>query len=121
MNGLQTLTQIFGTYDKQFQIPDYQRGYSWETRHRNDLWEDINNITDDKKHYMGMFTFCIKQQDNCMIYEVVDGQQRMTTLIILLNEILERLKPETLEDEPLTHEEYKRNYLYRKIGKFGID
>ena len=117
MNGLQTLTQIFGTYDKQFQIPDYQRGYSWETRHRNDLWEDINNITDDKKHYMGMFTFCIKQQDNCMIYEVVDGQQRMTTLIILLNEILERLKPETLEDEPLTHEEYKRNYLYRQIGK----
>ena len=117
MNGLQTLTQIFGTYDKLFQIPDYQRGYSWETRHRNDLWEDINNITDDKKHYTGMFTFCIKQQDNCKIYEVVDGQQRMTTLIILLNEILERLKPETLEYGPLTHEEYKRNYLYRKIGK----
>lgn len=116
MERLKTLADIFGSYNKQFLIPDYQRGYSWETRHRNDLWEDINNITDNKRHYTGMFTFCITQQNNCKIYEVVDGQQRMTTLIILLNEILARIEPKTLDDDTVPHDDYIKNYLYRTNG-----
>ena len=117
MEGLKTLSDIIVGPNKRFLIPDYQRGYSWETRHRNDLWEDINNVTGDKRHYTGMFTFCIKQEGTDKIYQIVDGQQRMTTLIILLNEILARIQ--TL-DGYISRQYYIDEYLYRTNGQLQM-
>ena len=67
----------------------------------NDLWEDINGIQGDKKHYTGMLSVeCIDANDpkwekdlwlinqGKKLFYVIDGQQRLTTLIILLNELL---------------------------------
>ena len=105
---LKSLSDIFK--DKvQFIIPDYQRGYSWETRQRTELWEDIANITNDRDHYTGMFTFC-PNPDNENTYYIVDGQQRMTTLIILINEILKRIEYNV--DDYTTVEDCRRKYLY---------
>ena len=117
MEGLKTLSDIIVGPNKRFLIPDYQRGYSWETCHRNDLWEDINNVTGDKRHYTGMFTFCIKQEGTDKIYQIVDGQQRMTTLIILLNEILARIQ--TL-DGYISRQYYIDEYLYRTNGQLQM-
>jgi uncharacterized protein with ParB-like and HNH nuclease domain len=105
---LKSLSDIFKE-KVQFIIPDYQRGYSWETRQRTELWEDIANITDDRDHYTGMFTFC-PNQDNENTYYIVDGQQRMTTLIILINEILKRIEYNV--DDYTTVEDCRRKYLY---------
>ncbi|AMP98902.1 hypothetical protein AY601_1996 [Pedobacter cryoconitis] len=70
-----------------FIIPDYQRGYSWETEHLEDLTKDILNITKiDGKHYTGTIVAAINESTS-NTYELVDGQQRLTTLIIFLNEI----------------------------------
>ena len=78
---LKSLSHIFRDNIK-YIIPDYQRGYSWGTDQLKDLWEDLENLADGRFHYTGMFTFCkIEQSDNW--YHLVDGQQRMTTLIIL--------------------------------------
>lgn len=110
-NQLKPLLDIFrGSIE--FVIPDYQRGYSWETTHRNDLWEDITNITGSRRHYTGMFTFCIDKQ-NPNIYYVVDGQQRMTTLIILLNEILTRILDYVDEYGTSVHSKIQQ-FLYLK-------
>jgi len=94
MQHLQSVQQIF--QDKLFFIPDYQRGYSWEQKQWQDLLEDIELIEEDQEHYTGTLVIHPRQQNTIIqdddgndyhMYDVVDGQQRLTTLTILLNEI----------------------------------
>lgn len=100
---LLSLSEIFN--NKIFRIPDFQRGYSWEERQLDDFWEDIQNLSPNKIHYIGLLTVEpinaneVSNIENgkmiygfskrgCPPYYVIDGQQRLTTLIILLHEIL---------------------------------
>jgi len=83
-----------------FKIPDYQRAYSWETRQRSDLFEDIgklSNASKDRHHFMASIVCHESGQDEIVgaeefkIIDVVDGQQRLTSLIILLKAIEKEL------------------------------
>src|SRR5262249_37724998 len=79
--------------DRVFRIPHYQRFYSWTTRQRDDLWGDIEKLAareDDQHHFMATLV-CHRTKETKSIgaskygiYDIVDGQQRMTTLILLL-------------------------------------
>lgn len=73
--------------DKFFVIPDYQRSYSWETHQIDDMRKDINHISDKKyRHYFG--TIVLTETDsNNRIYDIIDGQQRITSLVLLLKVI----------------------------------
>ncbi|QPQ51902.1 DUF262 domain-containing protein [Chryseobacterium indologenes] len=82
-----------------FRIPDYQRGYSWNDKQLSELWDDIDEIQEErgelKKHYTGTI-FLEKTKANDAekwisddIFYVVDGQQRLTTLSILLFVLIE--------------------------------
>jgi uncharacterized protein with ParB-like and HNH nuclease domain len=84
---------------KIFRIPDFQRGYAWEEKQLQELWDDIEEISDEngefKKHYTGtIYLEEITAPENekwlsaVKFYAVVDGQQRLTTLSILLFELL---------------------------------
>lgn len=87
---------------KFFIIPDYQRGYAWGEKQLVELWDDINDLEKQpsggyKPHYMGAIIYNKSQQKhlpswilNSAIYEIVDGQQRLTTIIILLFELLKK-------------------------------
>lgn len=77
-----------------FRIPDYQRTYSWETNQRKDLFADIEKLAqlqgNDRRHFMSTVV-CLQSPnkeeagaDELEVFYVVDGQQRLTTLIILL-------------------------------------
>ena len=69
-----------------FEVPDYQRGYSWEQPQWEDLIHDIEHVCDkDYMHYTG--TIVLTKNDNSDRYDIVDGQQRLTTLVILLSEL----------------------------------
>ncbi|MCK4642301.1 DUF262 domain-containing protein [bacterium] len=84
--------------DRRFVIPDYQRGYSWGISQIEDLQEDITRLLDkDIDHFTG--TIVATARDN-KEYEIIDGQQRITTIIILLKTIFEcnREKYRFLED-----------------------
>ena len=87
MDG-KSLRNIFG--ESVFIIPDYQRGYSWQTQQLDDLWGDIESLSDAKKHYTGTITIRKSDKDYAPYtsYEVVDGQQRLTTLFILISQII---------------------------------
>ena len=92
---------------KLFRIPEYQRHYSWQTKHREDLFDDIKRLQEqreknknvDRIHFMATLV-CLKKKDTpesiganmFYHYDVVDGQQRLTTLIILLKSISIKLK-----------------------------
>lgn len=79
-----------------FKIPDYQRGYSWEKRQLEDLKKDIENLyTKNYRHFTGTIVATEGADDKDTFY-IVDGQQRTTTLIILLNEASKVLKDDNL-------------------------
>ncbi len=81
---LLSLKEVFAEGTRSFTIPDYQRGYSWEEHQREDLLKDITyGIEGGYLHYIG--TLVVAKSQYRDVYEIVDGQQRLTTLIILLS------------------------------------
>lgn len=75
--------------DRAFVIPDYQRSYAWTKRQVEDLWKDLeDNATGSRKHFMG--TVILKELEKTgtatpyKAYEIVDGQQRLTSLVMLV-------------------------------------
>ena len=60
-----------------FYIPNYQRGYKWSEKNIEDLLNDINSIDNDNKKDHCLHNLTIIEKDGK--YEVVDGQQRLTT------------------------------------------
>lgn len=71
---------IFDT-DMSYVIPLYQRAYAWEDKQLIQLIEDICDVSKDVNYYIG--SLIVSEQNNA--FEVVDGQQRLTSLFILLN------------------------------------
>ena len=111
MNELQSISQIF--QNKLFRIPDYQRGYAWQDAQLRDFWEDLVNLRFDRYHYTGLLSVKMLSRDEAKkldpndqwlldsgyrAYHIVDGQQRLTTFVILLNEILDYIckQPENI-------------------------
>ena len=71
---------IFDT-DMEYIIPLYQRAYAWEDKQLTQLVEDINDVAEDANYHIG--SLIVSKQSGR--YEVVDGQQRLTSLYLLLN------------------------------------
>lgn len=115
--------------NKVYTIPDYQRGYSWQSNNVTDLLEDISNAMQlDKPHYMGTISLHAQNDkikvgvNNFINYHVVDGQQRFTTLILIISYLLKELtnRIETKDDVV----EKVRAYLLNKdsyIFRYEID
>ncbi len=111
-NNLETLSELFN--DKIFRIPDYQRGYAWGKLQINDFWSDLNNLDDKRIHYTGMIT--VEKKDE--YYHIIDGQQRLTTIMILIKVILDNFDNEDwIEDKEKS--DYVKKFLFRKTGKEG--
>lgn len=123
---------------KIFRIPDYQRGYAWQKDQLKDFWEDLINLYEDRSHYTGVLTLKkinrkeIKENENeywlvddhqYNMYDVVDGQQRLTTFIIFLQALiniilkLDEFKGKNAQDiyltDSLTLSNIIENYLYK--------
>ena len=98
MEYLQSIQKIF--QDQLFSVPDYQRGYSWEERHWQDLWDDIDLLEKGQEHYTGTLVihaisdekFSDDNGDEFTRYDIVDGQQRLTTLSILMIEMIRQFE-----------------------------
>ena len=102
-----------------FIIPDYQRGYSWDREQLDDLWEDLDNLYEAKEHYTGLITITeAKTQDTSWTgfrsYYVIDGQQRLTTIVILLKALLDRAKLLGMKElDSLPIADVVQKYLYK--------
>ena len=73
---------IFDT-NAHYVIPRYQRAYAWEDKEIVQLIDDINDIDSSENYYIGSLVVS-KIQGKAETYEVVDGQQRLTTLFLLV-------------------------------------
>lgn len=83
-----------------FRIPEYQRAYSWQPRQREDLFNDIDEAhRSGREHFMATVVALAREKrsiaaDEFQLVELVDGQQRVTTLVILLKAIEKALRNE---------------------------
>lgn len=71
-----------------YRIPRFQRDYSWTEDEWEDLWLDILG-TGEPAHYMG---YLVLQSQDDKNFDVIDGQQRLTTLTLIVLAILKNLK-----------------------------
>lgn len=79
-----TIKELFGNADSLYQIPIYQRPYKWGTEQVDKLWEDLwEAFENDEPNYFLGSVITAKPQENSNYLDVVDGQQRLTTLLIL--------------------------------------
>ena len=99
MESLQTVQEIFS--DKLFRVPDYQRGYAWEKKQWQDLIDDLEELPEGKEHYTGTIILNLTSTDKLIreeggkqlyVYNIVDGQQRLTTILLLLSCISKEFK-----------------------------
>ena len=94
------ISQIFA--DQVFFVPDYQRGYAWEQRQWDDLLEDLELLTEGRSHFTGTSVLRARDKGDGPIldrnmhaydtFDIIDGQQRLTTVVILLKAIYDEMQ-----------------------------
>ena len=83
-NIIESVEKIFDNR-RIYNIPEYQRGYKWNEEDVEALLNDIDKFEKGENKFYCLQNITIKEEDNNNIYEVIDGQQRLTTLSILLS------------------------------------
>lgn len=76
-----SLKKLLAIDEQQFRIPPYQRPYSWTADQVDDLWEDL--VSSDG-HFLGSIVMSTEDESRP---QIIDGQQRLTTLMLLLSAI----------------------------------
>jgi hypothetical protein len=124
----QNLAKIFN--NRLFRIPDYQRGYAWGERQLADFWCDLQRAGTDRTHYCGQLALEKAEKtawrlwvgDTWLIedagyepYFIVDGQQRVTTAVIVVQCLLEELSPKA-QLAGLKVSELRERYLAKGDG-----
>ena len=99
----------------EFIIPEYQRPYSWENEQCDRLWEDLSGFleratdgedNDNDQYFLGSIVVYPNREDK-RIWEVVDGQQRLTTLIMLVRAFFEKASTHTVLQKRIYREDPK--------------
>lgn len=81
-----SIKELFGNADSLYKIPRYQRPYKWEDEQVDKLWDDVYESFEngDENYFLGSIITAKPWDDEKSAYvDVVDGQQRMTTLMIM--------------------------------------
>ncbi len=114
MNNTFTLQELFN--NRIFRVPDFQRGYAWEKQQVGEFLEDLEILSSARHHYTGTIVLhaddAKKQDSEGTTYtetNIVDGQQRLTTIVLLLNEISRELK--AFESSRALAAGIKKNYV----------
>ncbi|GCF11075.1 DUF262 and DUF1524 domain-containing protein [Dictyobacter arantiisoli] len=108
---------------KQFIIPIYQRTYSWQREQCDQLWNDIVSAGTDNEmpgHFIGSVVYI--QQGTILFGNVpqfllIDGQQRLTSLMLLLTSLAEKVQSEPETSNTFYKEDIYDSYIINKFGK----
>jgi len=98
VNGVLNIAEVFS--GRLFRVPDYQRSYAWERHQLLDFLEDLRLLPEGKDHYTGTLILHSQKVGDAILdesgtsyarYHIVDGQQRLTTIVLLLDAIQREL------------------------------
>ena len=83
-----TLSQLLGAENEQYVIPAYQRRYSWKQHQVEDMWDDLEILEGADSHLFGTIV-CLAGHHTAGVnqLELVDGQQRLTTIMGVVDEM----------------------------------
>ncbi len=102
-----TIKEIFQAQG--YSIHNYQRDYAWKDKNFKNLWEDLEEAIEYNKkgqgHFIGTMAVA-KNEDNKKLYDIIDGQQRTTTIFMLLHVLANEQNEEDKQET--------RKYLYQK-------
>lgn len=87
MKGSETkLVAFMQGADKRFVIPVYQRNYDWKTENCKQLFDDLKKVIKNqrKSHFFGSIVSVYNPDGENMEFQIIDGQQRLTTISLLL-------------------------------------
>ena len=121
-NGEKKISSLFNGLTV-FNIPEYQRAYAWGEQQLSDFIEDINNQKLDRSYFLGTVLFQVQGlEGNYELIDIVDGQQRLTTIIMFMAALIQRLNvlaesEDEQEDIDLLNETYVK---HRKQFKLRI-
>jgi len=76
-----TIAELFNDF---YDVPDYQRDYVWQDEHIEQLLDDVKSAFDDNRSNYFLGTIVVNKRSNDLIYELIDGQQRLTTIVMVL-------------------------------------
>jgi len=106
MKANETKLQMIIEGTKQFVVPLFQRPYSWEQKHWDVLWDDLLDLCEEdqpRNHFMGSIVTmpAISVPEGVTKYVLIDGQQRLTTILLILALIRDNAKnlPGTLANQ----------------------
>jgi len=109
-----TFREILGNGLK-YEVPRFQRDYAWTEEQWSDLWQDIEEVISQQEdeHYMG---YLVLQRINDTTSIIIDGQQRLTTITLIIIAALYQLKAlvennEDAEDNRRRLEALQRSYI----------
>lgn len=105
--------------DKRFIIPVYQRNYSWQTQQCSQLFNDLKRLIQEpeKKHFFGSIVSAKMENGRKEDYFIIDGQQRLTTLSILLIAIVNLIRDGLVKaDNPQLQDRIRDEHLVDKYN-----
>jgi len=94
------LKRIKDLLEMKFYIPSYQRGFRWTERQVNDLLEDIYSFKSQGKEWYCLQPLVVKHKDTNE-WEIIDGQQRLTTIFLIIHYFNEMWVGEKKISEPI--------------------
>lgn len=112
IDGGRIINDFIEPNKRQYAIPVYQRNYEWSREQCVKLFEDIvEAYRKDKLHFCGSVVYALlKQEHNILYYVIVDGQQRLTTIYLLLKALIDCASTENergfLEDSVFNRDKY---------------
>lgn len=119
-----TILDLFQSRNEVYYIPVYQRRYEWGKDQWEALWEDIDELDIDEQHFLGSIVVVPPSnlKKDFTYFEIVDGQQRVTTLFLFLIAIRNRYKElnEVVDyiDKDLLYSSYMRTISIKlKMGR----
>ena len=85
-----------------FRVPDYQRSYSWKNENIDEFLDDLFNVVHssqaDARHFLGALTMA-RRDDQSNAVDLIDGQQRVTTIFLFLYVLLSEFRSERFSEK----------------------
>jgi hypothetical protein len=95
-----------------YQIPAFQRDYTWKLEQWEELWSDIETLPSEKHHYMG---YIVLQRQSQHDYVVIDGQQRLVTISLVILAAMKHIDKLIQENKEASDNQKRQDELRRRF------
>lgn len=109
-----TIQKILNASETYYEIPNFQRPYSWQTSNANSFLSDLeDSVAKRKNHYFGTVVL-VEDTESSYSVAIIDGQQRVTTSLLMVTAIYHLVKKDTslIENNETTPDLIRDRYLF---------